>query len=58
MKLKIEYVPIDDIQPYEGNAKLHPAEQIEQIKQSIIEFGFCDPIAIYKDGKIMLFGRI
>lgn len=53
MKLKIEYVPIDDIQPYEGNAKLHPAEQIEQIKQSIIEFGFCDPIAIYKDGKII-----
>ena len=53
MKLKIEYVPIDDIQPYEGNAKLHPAEQIEQIKQSITEFGFCDPIAIYKDGKII-----
>lgn len=41
--LKIEYVNIDEIKPYENNAKLHPAEQVEQIKQSIKEFGFNDP---------------
>ena len=35
MKLKIEYVPIDSIKPYKNNAKLHPKEQIEQIKKSI-----------------------
>lgn len=34
MKLKIEYVPIDSIKPYAGNAKLHPQEQIDQIKRS------------------------
>lgn len=51
--LKIEYVPIDSIEPYEGNAKLHPAEQIEQIKESILKFGFNDPIAVWKDGKII-----
>lgn len=34
-KLQIEYVSIDSIKPYTGNAKLHPKEQIEQIKKSI-----------------------
>ena len=53
MKLKVEYVPIGSVKPYEGNAKLHPAEQIEQIKESIREFGFLDPIAVYKDGKVI-----
>lgn len=52
MKLKIEYIPVDQIKPYEGNAKLHPAEQVEQIKESIRQFGFNDPIAIW-NGEIV-----
>lgn len=51
--LKVEYLPIDEIEPYPGNAKLHPAEQIEQIKKSIEEFGFNDPVAIWKNGEII-----
>ena len=51
--LKINYIPIDDIKPYEGNAKRHPAEQVEQIKQSISDFGFLDPVAIWKDGRVI-----
>ena len=47
MRLKVEYIPVDDIQPYAGNAKIHTAEQIEQIKKSITEFGFNDPIATW-----------
>lgn len=47
MELKIEYVPIDSIEVYAHNAKLHPAEQIEQIKKSIEEFGMNDPIGIW-----------
>ena len=47
-KLKIEYVNIEDIRPYANNAKTHPAEQIEQIKRSIEQFGFNDPIAVWK----------
>lgn len=53
MNLKIEYVPIADIKPYELNAKLHPPEQIAQIKRSIEQFGFDDPIAIWKDGTVI-----
>lgn len=44
--MKIETVSIASIKPYANNAKLHPAEQIEQIKRSIEEFGFNDPIAV------------
>lgn len=46
-QLKIEYVPIGSIKPYEGNAKLHPEEQVEQIKKSIVEVGFRDPIGVW-----------
>lgn len=52
-KLKVEYIPIDDIKTYPNNAKLHPAEQIEQIKKSIQEFGFNDPIAIDENNVII-----
>lgn len=51
--LIIDYVPIDELKPYEGNAKLHPKEQIEQIKKSIKEFGFNDPVAVWKDSEII-----
>lgn len=52
-KLKIEYIPIDDLIPYEKNAKIHTQEQVEQIKASIEEFGMNDPIAIWKDNVII-----
>ena len=44
--MEIIKVNLSDIKPYENNAKLHPQEQIEQIKKSIQEFGNNDPIAI------------
>ena len=52
-ELKIEYIPIDELKEYENNAKLHPQEQIEQIKNSIKEFGMNDPIGIWKDNIII-----
>lgn len=39
-------VNINDLTPYEYNAKLHPQSQIDQIKESIKKFGNNDPIAI------------
>lgn len=58
MKLEIEYVDIESIKPYEKNAKLHPKEQIEQIKKSIQEFGMDDPIGIWKDEIVEGHGRL
>ena len=52
-KLKIEYIPITELRPYENNAKIHTKEQIDQIKESILEFGMNDPIAIWKDNIII-----
>ncbi len=44
--MQIIKVKVADLKPYEKNAKKHPKEQIEQIKQSIRQFGMNDPIGI------------
>lgn len=51
--MKIEKINIEDVKVYENNAKLHPAEQIEQIKKSIQEFGNNDPIAVDENNVII-----
>lgn len=51
--MKIEKVNIDSIKVYPNNAKIHTAEQIEEIKKSIMEFGNNDPIAIDEKGFII-----
>ncbi|WP_314320256.1 ParB/Srx family N-terminal domain-containing protein [Fusobacterium pseudoperiodonticum] len=52
-ELKITNKNIDDIKEYENNAKEHPEWQIEQIANSIQEFGFNDPIAVNADDQII-----
>lgn len=52
-KMKIEKININEINEYSGNVKEHPEWQIEQIKNSIQEFGFNDPIAIDEKGIII-----
>ena len=47
--LNVEYVHISTIKQYKGNAKEHPIKQIEQIKASIEEFGFIDPIGVWRN---------
>jgi len=51
--MEIEKVNLSIIRQYEKNAKLHPIEQIEQIKKSILEFGNNDPIAIDENNVII-----
>lgn len=51
--LKIEYVSKDQLKPYAKNAKLHTDDQVEQIKRSIEEFGFNDPIAVWHEDEII-----
>lgn len=51
--LKIEYVKKEDLKPYANNAKIHTAEQVEQIKKSIKEFGFNDPVAVWHDNEVI-----
>lgn len=51
-KLKIEYVDIDSIKPYENNPR-HNEEAIPYVMNSIKEFGFKNPIIIDKNNVII-----
>lgn len=55
--LKIEYLPIERLKPYDKNAKEHPQEQIDQIIASIREFGMNDPIGIWGDECLIVEGH-
>lgn len=45
-ELNIKYMNIRDLKPYKKNAKKHNKEQVEQIANSIKEFGFTQPVII------------
>ena len=47
--LTVTMTPTDELVEHDGNAKLHPLSQIEQIEESIEEFSFADPIAVWHD---------
>ena len=53
VKMEIEKVKISDLLEYKYNAKEHPEWQIEQIVNSIKQFGFNDPIAIDENNTII-----
>ena len=42
------------IKPYSKNAKKHPKKQIEQVANSIKEFGMNQPIVVDKNGVIIV----
>lgn len=52
-KLKVIDILVTDLKEYEFNAKKHPEWQVNQIIDSIREFGFCDPIAIDENNVII-----
>lgn len=51
--LAIEYLNVSDLKPFKRNAKLHPKEQVEQIKRSIADYGMNDPIAIWSNNEVI-----
>ena len=51
--MKIEVVPINQLKPYENNAKIHTPVQIAQIAASIQEFGNNDPIAVDENNMVI-----
>lgn len=53
MQLKIEYIPIAELNPYERNNKKHIDYDIDEIAKSIEKYGFNDPIGIWKDNVII-----
>lgn len=51
--LKVAYVKLDKLTPYERNARTHSDAQIAQIAASITEFGFTNPILVDGDSGII-----
>lgn len=56
-ELKIVYLSPSELTPYEGNARKHGPDDIEQIKESIQADGFNDPIGIWGEKNIIVEGH-
>jgi ParB-like nuclease family protein/DNA methylase len=52
-RLAVVYRPVNDLIPDPRNARTHPKRQIDQIRASIKEFGFTNPILIDPEGHII-----
>ena len=57
MELKIEYLPVDSLTPYENNSRKHSPDDIESIKISIQNDGFNDPIGILGKDNLIVEGH-
>ena len=57
MELKIEYLPIKDLKPYEKNTRKHEKKDIENIARSIEKFGMNDAIGIWGEENIIVEGH-
>ena len=55
--MEIIKLAIDELTPDPTNAKDHPRWQIEQIKDSIEQFGNLDPIGVWGDGNLIVEGH-
>lgn len=47
-------IKIDNIKPYQNNAKKHPDKQLKQIADSLKEFGWKQPIVVDKENIIIV----
>lgn len=56
-ELRIEYLPVDALKPYERNARKHAEADVEAIMRSIEEFGFDDPIGIWGKDNLIVEGH-
>lgn len=52
--MEIQYRRLDEITPYENNAKTHDQTQINNVAESIRQYGFVQPIVIDRDGVIVI----
>jgi len=48
-----DIIPIEDLVPSARNARKHPEKQIEALVKSIAEFGFVNPVSIWKNNELI-----
>lgn len=52
--MDVKMMAVEEIQPYEKNAKKHPEDQVEHIANSIREFGWQQPLVVDKDNVLVI----
>lgn len=52
-QLSVVYRPISDLKPDPRNARTHPKRQLEQLRASILQFGFTNPILVDEEGLLI-----
>ena len=57
MELKIEYLPIKAMKPYEKNTRKHQKKDVDNIAKSIEKYGMCDAIGIWGEQNIIVEGH-
>ena len=50
----VKNIPIGEIVPYSKNAKKHDKRQIDNVAESIRQYGFVQPVVIDRDGVIVI----
>lgn len=53
LRTEVKLYPIEQIRPYEQNAKIHPPEQIEKLAAQILKMGWDQPIVVDPDMTII-----
>lgn len=56
-ELEVVYLAPEDLTPYENNTRKHAPDDIEEIKKSILEDGFNDPIGIWGEKNTIVEGH-
>lgn len=56
-ELKIEYLTLDKLKPYDKNARKHQEADLSTIKASITEFGMSDPIGVWGKDNVIVEGH-
>ena len=57
MELKIEYLPVSALKPYEKNTRKHQKKDVDNIARSIEKYGMCDAIGIWGEKNIIVEGH-
>lgn len=52
--MNVKNIPIKEIVPYAKNAKKHDKRQIDNVAESIRQYGFVQPVVIDRDGVIVI----
>ena len=51
--MRVQMLPISQIKTNPRNSKTHPAKQISQIQNSIVAFGFTNPLLVTEEGALI-----